>query len=101
MKIAFYIFYGSTRVVQILLPAYFGNEIQIKSAATFNAVYHSDWINADKEFKKLCLIAMENMKKPIKLRAYRVFEINLESFLTVSLSEIIAINVNRNFHFRL
>jgi len=69
---------------QILLTTYFGNEIQLKSAATFNAIYHSDWINADKEFSKLCLIAMENMKQPIVLKCYSIFEINLESFLFVS-----------------
>jgi len=71
-------------ILQILLPAYVGNEIQISSASTFNAIYDSDWINADKEYKKLCLIAMENMKKPIKIRAYKYFEVNLESFLFVS-----------------
>jgi len=83
-KIGFYASYGFSITLQILLPAYFGNEIEIKSAATFHAVYESDWIHGDKELKMMHLIAMENMKKPIVLRAYRIFAINLENFLFVS-----------------
>jgi len=83
-KLIHYASYALIIIMQILLIAYFGNEIQVKSAATFNAIFESDWINADKEYKKLCLIAMENMKKPIKLKAYRIFEVNLENFLFVS-----------------
>jgi len=77
-----------TVILQILLTTYYGNEIQLESAATFNAVYEMDWISADQKFRKLCLIAMENMKKPIVLRAYSVFEINLESFLFVSCAQL-------------
>jgi len=84
MKVIISLCYITSTLLQILVPAYFGNEIQVNSAAAFNAIYHSDWINADKEYKKLCLIAMENMKKPIKLRAYSIFQIDLDSFLFVS-----------------
>jgi len=83
-RVVLYLNYASCIVVQILLCTYFGNEIQLESTATFNAVFESDWINADKEYKKLCLIAMENMKKPIKLRAYSIFEVNLDNFIFVS-----------------
>jgi len=84
VKLAFYFCYGSSMILQILLPTYFGNEIQVNSDATFNAIFESDWINADKDYKMLCLIAMENIKKPIVLKVYQVFELNLESFLFVS-----------------
>jgi len=82
-KLVLYVCYGSSMILQILLPAYLGNEIQVNSDATFSAIYHSDWIDAKKDIKQLYIIAMENMKKPIKLRANTVFEINLESFLFV------------------
>jgi len=88
-KALLYLSYGSCVVLQLLLPAYFGNEIQINSAATFNAIYHSDWIRADQKFKKLLLIAMENTKKPFVLKAYSIFEVNLGSFLFVSRSTLI------------
>jgi len=70
-------------IFQIFLPSYFGNEIEVTSDETLNAIYSSDWISADAKFKKLCLIAMENMKQPIKMRAFKIFDVNLQSFLTV------------------
>jgi len=70
-------------ILQIFLPAYFGNEIEVISNATFNAIYASDWISADAKSKKLYLIAMENMKKPTKFRAFQIFDVNLETFLFV------------------
>jgi len=84
IKVILYLCYSTSTLLQILVPAYIGNEIEINSAGIRSAVYHSDWINVDKEYKKLCLIAMENMKKPIKLRAYSIFQIDLDNFLFVS-----------------
>jgi len=80
---AFCLSYGFIVIFQTFWPSFFGNEIEVTSDSTLNAIYASDWISADEKFKKLCLIAMENVKKPIKLRALRIFDVNLESFLFV------------------
>jgi len=100
-NIAFCLFYGSTVLFQIFWPSYFGNEIEVTSDSTLNAIYASDWISADAKLKKLCLIAMENVKKPIKLRALRIFDVNLESFLFVRRRERFKVfSQLKKIHFR-
>jgi len=78
-----YLIHACFILQQIFMCSYLGSQIESNSAATLDAIYETDWISADKETKKLCLIAMENMKKPIKLRALSIFGVNLQSFLFI------------------
>jgi odorant receptor len=66
--------------LEIFLPCYFGNELSVASSKLSTALFHSDWINGNKHFRKNVKIFMENTKKEIKISAFGVFEVNLATF---------------------
>jgi len=75
----------SSMLYQIFWPLYAGNEIQNESRRLLHSLYQSNWMDADLRTKKLIIIAMENLKKPIVIVAVSTFSIDLNHFLSVSL----------------
>ncbi|KAG5678988.1 hypothetical protein PVAND_008598 [Polypedilum vanderplanki] len=65
------------------IPYYFGSIIETHSEKFINDLYASDWYDSDLKIQKMVVIMMENMKKPIQLRAFGFDAINLEGFLKI------------------
>lgn len=70
-------------ILQIFLPCYYGNEISFASQELSLEVFHSQWIDGSKEHKKSIIFMLEAMKKPIKIHAYSLLQINYDTFNSV------------------
>lgn len=46
-------------------------------------LFHSDWYYENHSYKKSMTIFMEYLKKPVKMSAIGLFEVNLESFTSI------------------
>jgi hypothetical protein len=46
-------------------------------------LFHSDWFREDRSHQKNALIFMEMAKKPVKVSAAGLFEVNLEVFVRI------------------
>lgn len=69
--------------IQIFLPCYYGNEIFITSQELSQKLFHSQWLDGSKKYKKSLTLMMEIIKKPIKINAYALLKINYETFTAV------------------
>jgi tRNA threonylcarbamoyladenosine modification (KEOPS) complex Pcc1 subunit len=63
--------------------AHFGNLIESKSDETSTAIYESNWVESDETYKKNILLTMINVKVPLKVKAAKIFDVNLPNFLFV------------------
>lgn len=68
---------------EILFPCLFGSEIIVASEKLSSSLMHSQWLDQSESFKANVKILMEYMKKPIKLSAVGVFDVNLENFMKI------------------
>lgn len=66
--------------LQIFLPCVFGQMIHDAFEKLNTSLYSSGWIQRDQKFKNAMKIMMENCKKPVKISAFRVFNVDLETF---------------------
>ena len=64
--------------------AYFGNMIESASDDMITALYEHDWLTLDTEHKTNLVLMMINANYSMKLRAGKVFDVNLLNFLFVS-----------------
>lgn len=67
----------------MFIPCYFGNEIKCNSQDFLTALHGTNWLTVDKSTKKSLLILIENLRRPIKVRAAKLFDVDLEIFLFV------------------
>jgi 7tm Odorant receptor len=79
-----YIVFALGAVGQLLMLAFFGNSIESASDEMTTAIYESDWIESNVTYKKTLLLTMINLKVPIKVKALKIFEVNLPNFVFVS-----------------
>lgn len=70
-------------LTEIFVPCYFGSVALEKSKLMGWKIYESNWINQDKKYKQAFRIFVERTKKPIHLVAYKMFILNLSTFLKV------------------
>lgn len=70
-------------VLQIYLPCYFGNEMTTASEKLSTSLYDSNWVHGSKRFRTTLLVFFENTKRPLKLSAFGVFELTLDTFLRI------------------
>jgi 7tm Odorant receptor len=70
-------------IVEMLMPCYVGNDLTLAIKKLPESLFHSNWTDESKEFKKTMVIFMENTKKSIKVSAFGVFELSLENFLKI------------------
>jgi 7tm Odorant receptor len=75
--------FGFGTIVQLWMLAYFGNSVESTSDEMSTAIYESDWIASDAAYKKNLLLMMINVQVPLKVKAARIFDLNLPSFLFV------------------
>lgn len=67
-------------IVEIYFPCFYGSEVSDTFGKISTSLFHSEWINEDKEFKSAMLIFMEKVKKPGKISIFGVYDVNLETF---------------------
>ncbi|CRK88696.1 CLUMA_CG002372, isoform A [Clunio marinus] len=80
----FTFFYMMPMILEIFIPCYFGNEILLASQKLSTSLFHSDWIQEDKNFKTALKMVLENTKNPIKIAAAQgVFPVSLVTFLRI------------------
>lgn len=77
--------FGWSSLGQLLLLAHFGNTVQSASDEVSTAIYESNWIDADTEYKKILLMAMISVRNDLRVKAGKIFDINLANFLFVSI----------------
>jgi len=75
--------YLVTLVVKVLLPCYYGSRMNETSATLATNMFHSELHVDNQVDRKLIIILMESLKKPIKIPVASVFQVNLETFLTL------------------
>jgi len=67
----------------VFLPCYYGSRITGLSTTLSANMFHSELHVGNQVDKKLIVILMENLKKPIRIVVAGVFEVNLETFITL------------------
>jgi 7tm Odorant receptor len=72
---------SSQSLFQILIPCYYGSEIQAIKSRYSSSIDYDKWIVT--ESKKDMLILQEVLKKPAKFQAGRIFDIDLVTFLFI------------------
>lgn len=70
-------------IFEIYLPCYYGSEMERSSDNLMDAIYQSDWLNCDLKTKKLIVKFMENLKRPMKINFYLIFDVKLELFAKI------------------
>lgn len=65
--------YSISKSLQTFLPCYFGNKVFLASEKISTSLFHSKWIDEDKQFKSSVKIFLENLKKPIIISALNGF----------------------------
>ena len=70
-------------LISILGPCYFGTELTIASSKLSTALYKSAWLEGDRTLRNNMKIFMENAKDEIKFSAFGLFNVNLETFITI------------------
>ncbi|KAJ3663632.1 hypothetical protein Zmor_007874 [Zophobas morio] len=75
--------YGLSITAQIFMYCWYGNEVELKSNLVSYAAFESDWTELPHHVKKNLLIFIINVIKPIKISAYDVFYLSVETFMTI------------------
>jgi len=66
--------YLTTMLVIVFLPCYYGSRITELSVALSTSMFHSELHIDNQVDRKLIIILMENLKKPIRIVVAGVFE---------------------------
>ncbi|CRK86981.1 CLUMA_CG000794, isoform A [Clunio marinus] len=85
-------------LLEIYLPCYFGNEITLMSEKLSENLFHSEWPEENKKFRFNMLVAMEKMKRSLKIAAFGVFGVNMNTFTDVCRSTYSLFAVFKNIH---
>lgn len=67
-------------LLQVFLPCYYSQRIQSSSAKLSSWMFHNEWICEDEEYWKNMKIFMENVKKPLKISVFGVYDVDLQTF---------------------
>jgi hypothetical protein len=72
--------------MQLFYPCFWAQKIEAASEELMINLFESHWLKANLATKKLMLIFMQNLSEPvIKLNLFCIVDINLETFLMVTL----------------
>jgi hypothetical protein len=95
-----FVVFGLASVGQLFMLAYFGNAIESTSDGISNAIYESDWIERDRDHRKIMMITMESVRNPMVIKTIKLFHVNLPTFLFVYFFKLSIILIEkRNFFF--
>ncbi|CAO1358439.1 unnamed protein product [Diamesa serratosioi] len=78
-----FISYLAAITLEIYLPCYYGNNLRIASEKLSTKLFHTNWIFESKDFKIAMKLFMENVKKPMKISALNIFDLDLDNFLKI------------------
>jgi len=70
-------------LIVMFLPSYYGSRMTGLSTTLSASMFHSELHIDNQVDRKLIIILMENIKKPIKIVVAGVFQVNLETFVTL------------------
>lgn len=70
--------------IEIAIPCFFGAHLQYKSDKLTEAVFESNWIEQNLQFKQLLLMFGQGTIRPIRISAGGLFDLNLSTFLSVT-----------------
>jgi hypothetical protein len=65
------------------VPCFYGSRITAVSEEITSSIISSEWYHEDKQYQQLIKIVMEFSKRPVRIEAIGVFEINLEAFKNI------------------
>ena len=77
------ILYAVVMILQIYLPCHYANNLTIESAAVLNSIYNSNWSEMSTYNRRLILLYMQSLQKPVILKAGVFFDIGLPTFSKV------------------
>ncbi|RZC35405.1 7tm 6 domain containing protein, partial [Asbolus verrucosus] len=73
--------------IQVYMYCWFGNEIEVKvirsSGLLPYAVFESDWTELSPEVKKMMIFLFLKVQKPLKMSAFGLFCLSLETFIKI------------------
>ncbi|RZC37729.1 7tm 6 domain containing protein [Asbolus verrucosus] len=78
-----FISYSTAISVQVFMYCWFGNEIEVKSSKLPYAIFESDWTNLPPKIKKELLIFLIRVQQPLKMSAFGLFYLSLETFVKI------------------
>lgn len=70
-------------LIKTYLPCFYGSEIIATCEKLSSGFFHTDWFMEDRHYNSMSIVFMEVSKRPIKMSAVGVFEINLGTFLRI------------------
>jgi len=68
---------------EIFLTGFYGARVIEASTKLSTSLFHTEWTQENRQFRTTLIIFMENAKKPLKLMALGIFEINLMNFRSI------------------
>ncbi|XP_058064931.1 putative odorant receptor 71a, partial [Anopheles bellator] len=77
-----HLLYMLTMMYQMFLPCLFGNEVTRKSNDLKTAVYSSHWYRMSVKDRKMIIMLMQRLNKPLAVKAYHFFNYNLQAYTT-------------------
>ncbi|XP_063394712.1 odorant receptor 67c-like [Cydia fagiglandana] len=73
----------SMSLTQIFLLCYFADMLMKSSMEISDAIYNSEWYQADQRMKRNVLLVLTKSRRPCKLTAARFADVNLTAFTTI------------------
>jgi hypothetical protein len=67
----------------IFLPSQTGQQVITESEKLNESLFHSSHFKKNKEFKSSLVIFKERLKQPLQVTAFGVFQISLQTFLSI------------------
>ncbi|RZC40536.1 7tm 6 domain containing protein [Asbolus verrucosus] len=75
--------YSTAVSVQVFMYCWFGNEIELKSSKLPYAIFESDWTSLPPKIKKELIIFFIRVQQPLKMSAFGLFYLSLETFVKI------------------
>ncbi|XP_037824950.1 odorant receptor 94a-like [Lucilia sericata] len=69
--------YAMVMNLQIFLPCYYANKLTIESSRLTNSIYNCNWPEMSPFNRKLILMYMQSLQKPVVIKAGNFFEVGL------------------------
>lgn len=69
--------------VENLIYCYFGQKMYDSSEKALDSIFHSQWYNTELKTKKNIIIFLENLKNPLKISIYGVYDLDLMMFRNI------------------
>ncbi|CAG9810636.1 unnamed protein product [Chironomus riparius] len=77
------LFFGFNGLFKLFTPCCYGSFIEQESEKMFRNLFNSTWLDSKLSDKRKLLVLQQNFEKNLKVRAMKIVEINLETFVKV------------------